>query len=146
MGRRQHIICVFLALVVPLVAACGATREIPEDVARQAESAGDAVQASAADIMEGRQQFVDQRVRVQDQIDRLVGENAFVTDEGLLVVADRLPEDLAEGQSFEVLKGQVRDFDRQQVERQLGIDLQDDLFKRFEGMPVLIGEEFGMER
>ena len=145
MGRRQQIICVILVLVVPLVVACGATREIPEDVVRQAETTGDAVQASAADIMENRQQFVDQRVRVQDQIDRLVGENAFVTDEGLLVVADRLPEDLAEGQSFEVLKGQVRDFDRQQVERQLGIDLQDDLFKRFEGMPVLIGEEFGME-
>lgn len=146
MGRRQQIIFVILALVVPLVAACGATRETPEDVARQAENAGDAVQASAADIMENRQQFVDQRVRVQDQIDRLVGENAFVTDEGLLVVADRLPEGLAEGQSFEVLRGQVRDFDRQQVERQLGIDLQDDLFKRFEGMPVLIGEEFELDR
>ena len=70
---------------------------------------------------------------------QLIGPNAFVLDHQLLVVARDLPDDLQDDEVVQVT-GTFSRFDREWVERELGIPVQGRGFEDLKDRPVIVAD------
>ncbi len=125
----------------------------------EAESQGQARAASVADILDNPSEFYGNTATVSGLVTRVVGPNAVVigggeiVNEGLLVVGaqqlDQIVEGVPEGEPFEIQQqdlvqttGNVREFNLQEVEQELGYELEQGVFEEFEGRPAVIASSF----
>ncbi|MDQ4077182.1 MAG: hypothetical protein M3220_13150, partial [Chloroflexota bacterium] len=96
-----------------------------------------------ASLVEDLDEWSGQTVTVRGEVGRTVGRNAFtLTEEGdrVGVVSRRgLRRALEEGENVEIT-GTVDEFDREEIEDELGIELSDDAAEELEGIPVIIAE------
>jgi hypothetical protein len=109
--------------------------------------------ASASEIIDDVAQFEGQTVTVRAPVDGIVNPNAFIlvddatdatnNDNALLVIRsstdiEPLPV-FAEGETIEAT-GVVRRFNLHEIEEEIGLTLQDDLFAAWADRPVLLAD------
>lgn len=151
------------------LASCGGAGEEPaagsgeETVpeGEEAESQGQARAASVADILDNPSEFYGNTATVSGLVTEVVGPNAVViggnelVNEGLLVVGaqqlDQIVEGLPEGEAFDIQQqdlvqatGNVREFNLQEVEQEVGYELDPAVFEEFEGRPAVVASSFVM--
>lgn len=148
------------------LASCGANEEPAagggEETAaagEEAESQGQARAASVADILDNPSEFYGNTATVSGLVTEVVGPNAVViggnelVNEGLLVIGaqqlDQIVEGVPEGEPFEIRQqdlvqatGNVREFNLQEVEQEVGYALDEGVFGEFEGRPVVVANSF----
>ena len=90
-------------------------------------------------LLENQAAFHGERVTVSARVTQLIGPNAFVLDHKLLVVARDLPDDLQDDEVVQVT-GTFSRFDREWVERELGIPVQGRGFEEFKDGPVIVAD------
>ena len=91
------------------------------------------------ELVDNPNRFFGGRVTTTGRVTRVLGPNAVVLNDRLLVAGagDDLPGDLREGDAIQVT-GRFRRFDLGAFERELGTDLQDNLFAGWRDRPALI--------
>lgn len=134
----------------------GGEQTIPSG--EKAESAGKAIGATVADITDDANEFYGKKVTVSGLVTQVVNQNAFVIgggefgDSGLLIVgAKKLSQIVKGGEEGKVVEiqeqdlaqvtGKVREFNRQQVNDQIGYYLDDRLFEDFEEQPAVVADQ-----
>lgn len=152
------------ALVAGLAVSCGppaAERDPgPEDdigsvgqTSEQDDSAGPERRVSFRQLSNNGEEFHDERVTVSATVARVVQPEAFtlvsdepeddeepVEDEAVLVVSSEpVASGLSEEQSVRV-EGEVRPFDLQEVEDELGVDLRGGLRADYGGRPTIVAD------
>ena len=90
-------------------------------------------------LLENQAAFHGERVTVSARVTQLIGPNAFVLDHKLLVVARDLPDDLQDDEVVQVT-GTFSRFDREWVERELGLPVQGRGFEEFKDGPVIVAD------
>ena len=131
---------------------------VPEG--EEAESAGQAIGVSLADVTDNPDEFYGKDVTLSGLVTEVVGPNAvaiggdeLIGGDPVLIVGaqqlDRIVEGLPEGEPFEVQQqdlvqasGTLREFDIAEVEEDIGYDLDDNVFGDWEGEPVVIADSF----
>ena len=97
------------------------------------------VPVALPDLADDPDRYFGGRVTTAGRVTRVLGPSAVVLNDRLLVAGsgDDLPGDLQEGDVIQVT-GPFRRFDLGAFERELGTDLQDNLFAEFRDRPALI--------
>lgn len=125
----------------------------------EAESGGQARAATVADILDNPSEFYGNKATASGLVTEVVSPNAVeigdseAFDGGLLIVgAQKLPqivEGVPEGEVVDIQQqdlvqatGNVREFNLQEVEQELGYDLENGAFEAFEGRPAIIASDF----
>ena len=90
-------------------------------------------------LLENQAEFHGQRVTVSGRATQLIGPNAFILDDRLLVVARDLPAGLQDDEVVQVT-GTFSRFDREWVERELGIPVQGRGFEELRDRPVIVAD------
>ncbi|QIN78376.1 hypothetical protein GBA65_07390 [Rubrobacter marinus] len=149
------------------LASCGGAGDEPASgsgeetvpAGEEAESAGQARAASVADILDNPSEFYGNTATVSGLVTEVVGPNAVVigggelVNEGLLVVGaqqlDQIVEGVPEGEAFEIQQqdlvqatGNVREFNLNEVEQEVGYELDQGVFGEFEGRPAVVADSF----
>lgn len=104
-------------------------------------------------ILDDPRAYIGRTVTVRGEVDDLVGPRAFMLEDGdlffddelLVVSAGRLPR-LVEGEGEVRVTGQVRRFNRAEVEDELGIRLDERPFADYEGRPVIVARSVELVR
>jgi hypothetical protein len=102
----------------------------------------------AAEIQDDPELFVGEQVRVIGRVERIIPPAVVELDDGLLVA--QVPG-TAVGQALEEewlvqVRGEVRMFDLQVIERIAGVDLDPSEWANFTGQPIVIADSVGIGR
>ncbi len=146
-----------LAVVALILASCGQDQG---SVGEDGDSAGQAKGVSVADVTDNPGEFYGARITFSGLVTDVVGPNAvaiggdqFVGGDRVLVVGarklDRIAEGVPEGvllkiqqQDLVQASGTLREFKLEEVENEVGYELDDNLFGDWEGEPVLVADSF----
>lgn len=106
-------------------------------------------QASTADVTASTQKLIGQFVSVRNDIQELVGEANFTLDDDrvfggetiIVINKSSLPFPLPEGESTEVqVSGTVAQFVRADIEREHSLELDPNLYEKYENKPAIIAQ------
>lgn len=104
--------------------------------AQPAQGAGPGPALGVGPLLETPDRYFGQPVTVNGRVTRVVGPNAVVLDNRLLVTARNLPNNLQVGAPLRVT-GPFNRFALPTFERDLGVDLNDQLFGEFNNQPAI---------
>jgi len=146
-----------LLAVVLMLASCGQDQG---SAGEGEESAGQAKGVSVADVTDNPGEFYGVQITLSGLVTEIVGANAvaiggdeFVGGGRVLVVGaqklDQIAEGVPEGEPLEVQQrdlvqasGTLREFKLEEVENEVGYELDDNLLGDWEGEPVLVADSF----
>ncbi len=104
-----------------------------------------AAQMAIGSLLANPDPFFGRPVTVEAaRVTRIVGPNAFVLNDRLLVTGRNVPGGLEVGDRVQV-SGPFNHFNLQNVERELGMDLDDQRFNEFRDRPAIIANNIVME-
>ncbi len=145
------------AVVALMLASCGQDQG---GAGEDEESAGRAKGVSVADVTDNPGEFYGAQITLSGLVTEIVGANAvaiggdeFVGGDRVLVVGaqklDQIAEGVPEGEPLETQRqdlvqasGALRGFKLEEVENEVGYELEDNLFGDWEGEPVLVADSF----
>jgi len=168
--RAWNIVAMFLMLgAAVFLASCGGAGDDEpasgsgEETApsgEEAESAGQAIGVSVADVTDNPEEFYGKQITLSGLVTEVVDPNAvaigggeFIGGEQVLILGaqqlQQIVEGVPEGEPFEIQQqdlvqatGTLREFNIGEVEQEVGYELDDNLFGDWEGQPVLVADSF----
>lgn len=151
-------LAIFLASCAEEEASGGGEESVPSG--EEAESGGQAVGVSVADVTDNPSEFYGTDATLSGAVTEVVGPNAVAIGGGELIGGeqvlilgaqqlDQIVEGLPEGEPFEVQQqdlvqasGTLQEFNLEEVGNQVGYELDDNLFGDWEGETVLVADSF----
>ncbi|MDQ4078361.1 MAG: hypothetical protein M3220_19210, partial [Chloroflexota bacterium] len=121
------------------IVACGVI--VPAEEEAEAVATPTTEEAALVEIAEDPEAFVGQRVTVRGPVSEQINPRAFRLeadgDEIAVLISGRLRRELEAGESLRV-QGTVREFEREAIEEELGVELEDELVEELEGETVIV--------
>lgn len=140
--KRRRSRNIFVGVVVGLIAVIAVIWIVVEATEPDAPDVG----VTVGDITENPTAYMGQNVTVSGEVEEIYTTGAFTLDGGdwgmdddLLVVGATAPRAITEDDLVQVT-GEVRQFTLVDVERDLGADLDDEVFARWENRPVVVAQ------
>ncbi|MDQ4078178.1 MAG: superoxide dismutase family protein [Chloroflexota bacterium] len=121
--------------------ACGVIEAATEEVEATPTPTAAVQDVAVADIVDDPEQFIRQTVRVRGTVSEPISLRAFrlsEDDEEIAILTMRpLVRAVEQDEALRVM-GTVREFERDEIEEELGVELEDELAEALEGEPVIL--------